>query len=95
MTPCWMRSTFGDDLNRLENAIFKTMKKLKRHDGAHVRMSIVGPQAPAGSMRPVCATESRNGKVTLWGDMDKMHLVLSSDNVFILVSDKITKKAWP
>jgi hypothetical protein len=26
------------------------------------------------------------------GDMDKMHLVLSSDNVFILVSDKITKK---
>jgi hypothetical protein len=24
--------------------------------------------------------------------MDKMHLVLSSDNVFILVSDKITKK---
>jgi hypothetical protein len=29
---------------------------------------------------------------TLTGDMDKMHLVLSSDNVFILVSDKITKK---
>jgi hypothetical protein len=26
MTPCWMRSAFGDDLNRLENAIFKTMK---------------------------------------------------------------------
>jgi hypothetical protein len=35
MTPCWMRSTFGDDLNRLENAIFKTMKKLKRH-AAHI-----------------------------------------------------------
>jgi hypothetical protein len=45
------------------------------------------------SMRPVCATaESRNGKVTLTGDMDKMHLVLSL-TTSSYSSDKITKKA--
>jgi hypothetical protein len=54
-----------------------------------------GPRGTRVSMRPVCATaELQWQSDTLTGDMDKMHLVLSSDNVFILVSDKITKKAW-
>jgi hypothetical protein len=75
-----------------KNAISKTMKKLKVTT-AHIRMIHRGPRGTRVSMQPVRATaEIHDGKVTLAGDMEKMHLVLSSDNIFILVSDKITKK---
>jgi hypothetical protein len=79
---------FGDDLNRLERRHLQDDEEASK-----VTTAFTNIQWPRGTQpQPVCATaESHNGKVTPHGDMDKMHLVLSSDNVFILVSDKIRR----
>jgi hypothetical protein len=65
---------FGDDLNRLENAIFKTMKKPQMSQ-RRLRTSIVATWNPTAAR--LCNRRESQWQSDTWGDMDKMHLVLS------------------